>query len=165
LLNLKGIKPDELSKQEKYRLLDEVIAEYADVPGSLIMILHQAQGIFGYLPMEVQKVISDKTGIPLSEIYGVVTFYSFFTMVPKGRHIIRVCLGTACYVRGGKKIVDYLNQELGININETTKDLRFSLEVNRCVGACGLAPVMVVDEEVYQRVKLSKVPEILSKYD
>ena len=163
MLNLKGIKPDELSKQEKYRLLDEVIAEYADVPGSLIMILHQAQGIFGYLPMEVQKVISDKTGIPLSEIYGVVTFYSFFTMVPKGRHIIRVCLGTACYVRGGKKIVDYLNQELGININETTKDLRFSLEVNRCVGACGLAPVMVVDEEVYQRVKLSKVPEILSK--
>jgi len=162
---LKDVKPDELTEEEKFGLLDKVIDYYKEESGALIMILHQAQGIFGYLPMKVQKYISEKTGIPLSEIYGVVTFYSFFTMVPRGRHTIRVCLGTACYVRGGKKIIEYLNNELGIDIGETTKDLRFSLEVNRCLGACGLAPVMVIDEEVYPRVKVTKLPEILSKYD
>jgi len=165
LLNLKDIHPDQLPEEEKYRLLDQVIEHYREVPGSLIMVLHQAQGIFGYLPLLVQKYISDKMVIPLSEIYGVVTFYSFFTMVPRGRHTIRVCLGTACYVRGGKRILEHINKELGISINQTTKDLRFTLEINRCVGACGLAPVMVVDEEVFQRMKVTKINEILAKYD
>ncbi len=165
MLNLKDYKPDQMSEQEKYQLLDHVIDEYRNVPGSLIMVLHQAQGIFGYLPMTVQKYVSDKMDIPLSEIYGVVTFYSFFTMVPRGRHTIRVCLGTACYVRGGKRILDYIHSELGIDVNQTSKDMRFTLEVNRCVGACGLAPVMVVDDEVYQRMKVTKVAEILAKYD
>ena len=127
-------------------------------------VLHMAQGIYGYLPLEVQEVIADGLDIPLAEVSGVVTFYSFFATQPRGKHTIRVCLGTACYVRGGKKIVERLREILGVEIGETTKDRIFTFEVARCIGSCGLAPAMSIDDQVYKQVNPDKLEQILQRY-
>jgi NADH:ubiquinone oxidoreductase subunit E len=150
--------------KEKFDRIGEIIDEYKDREGSLIQILHLAQGIFGYLPLELQQFIAQKLDMPLSEVSGVATFYSFFSVNPKGENTIRVCLGTACYVRGGKKILDRLSDILGIHPGETTKDGKFSLEVMRCIGACGLAPAIAVNGKVYKQVNSDKLMSILEKY-
>lgn len=147
-----------------YPELDRIISGQKGKPGALILVLHRAQNLFGYLSREVQRRIADGLGIPLSEVSGVVTFYSFFTMVPKGRHSIKVCLGTSCYVRGGRRLIGELQKRLSIDIGGTTEDRRFSLEVVRCIGACGLSPAMTVGEDVFGRVKNTKLGEILEKY-
>ncbi len=150
--------------QEKYARIEQVIEEYKDNEGSLIQILHLAQGIFGYLPLELQKFIAEKLNKPLSEVYGVVTFYSFFSVKPKSKYAIRVCMGTACYVRGGKKIVDKLQELLGIEVGETTPDGKFSLEVMRCIGACGLAPAITINDKVYKQVNPDKLKKLLKEF-
>lgn len=147
-----------------YQELDKIIEKHKDVQGPLIQVLHAAQELFGWLPEKVQARIAQGLEIPLSEVHGVLSFYSFFTTVPRGKHTIRVCLGTACYVRGGKQVLEKFQQELGIDVNSTTDDREFSLEVNRCVGACGLAPVVTVGPDIYRRVKVDKIPEIIRKY-
>lgn len=137
---------------------------YAGRRDCLINILHSAQSIYGYLPAELQRFIADKLDIPVSEVSGVVSFYSFFSMKKRGKHTIRVCLGTACYVRGGKKIVDHLRKTLKIEIGDTTADGLFTFEIARCIGACGLAPAMMIDDDVYQQVAPAKLDSILAKY-
>jgi NADH:ubiquinone oxidoreductase subunit E len=144
--------------------LEEVLKEYQDKSGNLIPVLQIAQGIFGYLPENVLKRIALALGKSYSEVAGVVGFYSFFSTVPRGKHLIRVCLGTACYVRGGKLVLEALKQELGIDVGETTEDRLFSLEVARCFGACGLAPTIMIGEEVRQRVKPARIRAILEEY-
>ena len=139
--------------------------EYRGREGSLIQVLHMAQTIYGYLPLEVQKIVADELELPLSRVSGVVTFYSFFSTQPRGRHTIRVCLGTACYVRGGKKIVERLQQLLGVGVGDTTPDRKFTLEVARCIGACGLAPAMSIDDTVYKQVNPDRLESILARYD
>jgi NADH:ubiquinone oxidoreductase subunit E len=155
---------EEASEEELLARLDEVIESYKDKPGALIPVLQLAQGIFGFLPEVALKNIAKKMHKPYSEVAGVVSFYSFFSTVPRGRNLIRVCLGTACYVRGGKQVLETMRKELGIEVGETSKDGMFSLEVARCFGACGLAPAMCIDEEVYKRVRPSKIREILATY-
>ena len=150
--------------EDLYKQIDNVIDDYKDKEGSLIQILHMAQGIYGHLPLELQEYISQKTNVPLSEITGVVSFYSFFSTVPRGDHTIRVCMGTACYVRGSKKILDQLQINLGIGVGETTSDRKFSLEVARCIGACGLAPAMMIDDVVYKQVNANKLNRIINEY-
>lgn len=143
------------------------IAELAEpyrADGSLIQALHMAQSVYGYLPLSVQKTVADTLGIPLAEVAGVVSFYSFFTAQPRGRHTIRVCLGTACYVRGGKKLVDRLGELLEVRVGETTGDRAFTLEVARCIGACGLAPAMSIDDVVYKQVNPDRLEQILERY-
>jgi NADH:ubiquinone oxidoreductase 24 kD subunit len=152
------------SDQEKYDRIGQMIEEYKDKEGSLIQILHMAQGIYGYLPLELQQFIAEKLGKPLSEVYGVATFYSFFSTQPRGENTIRVCLGTACYVRGGKKIVERMGELLGIGVGETTPDGKFTLEVMRCIGACGLAPAISINGKVYKQVNPDKLLSILEKY-
>jgi NADH:ubiquinone oxidoreductase subunit E len=144
--------------------LEEVLEEYKDKSGNLIPVLQIAQGIFGYLPENALKRIALALGKSYSEVAGVVGFYSFFSTVPRGKHLIRVCLGTACYVRGGKLVLDALKQELGIDVGGTTKDRLFSLDVGRCFGACGLAPTIMVGDEVRQRVKPARIRTILQEY-
>ncbi len=156
---------ENVSEEEKVKIIEEVINEYKDKKGSLIQILHIVQGIYGYLPIHIQKLISIRLQKPLSEVSGVVSFYSFFSTTPKGRHTINVCLGTACYVRGGKKIVDRLKKILDIEIGETTKDNKFTLEVMRCIGACGLAPAISIDGKVYKQVNPDKLNTILDQYE
>ena len=128
-------------------------------------MLQQAQGIFGYLPEVALKRIAKGLAKPYSEVAGVVSFYSFFSTVPRGKHLIRVCLGTACYVRGGLAVLDAIRDRLGIDVGETTEDRQFSLEVARCFGACGLAPAVSIDEDVHRRVRVSQVAQILSRYN
>lgn len=152
------------TEQEKYARIAEVIEEYKDKEGNLIQILHMAQGIYGYLPLELQQFIAQKLNRPLSEVYGVTTFYSFFSTQPRGENTIRVCLGTACYVRGGKKIVDRIKEVLDVGIGDTTSDGKFTLEVARCIGACGLAPAMTINDKVYKQVNPEKLHAILEKY-
>lgn len=147
--------------QERIRTLAR---EYRGKEGSLIQVLHMAQTIYGYLPIEVQRIVADELGLSLSEVSGVVTFYSFFSTQPRGKHTIRVCLGTACYVRGGKKIVERLQELLGVGVGDTTPDRQFTLEVARCIGSCGLAPAMSIDDTVYKRVKPERLESILAKY-
>ena len=132
--------------------------------GELAAEYRGKEGIYGYLPIEVQRVIADTLDIPLAEVAGVVTFYSFFSTQPRGRHTIRVCLGTACYVRGGKKIVERIKELLDVEIGETTKDRLFTFEVARCIGACGLAPAMSIDDQVYKQVNPDKLEQILKRY-
>ena len=151
------------TKEQEEALL-EVIAGLKGEPGALMPILQKAQDIYGYLPMEVQKMISDKTGIPLEKIYGVVTFYSQFSLNPKGKYRISVCLGTACYVKGSGDIYNALMEKLGIVGGECTPDGKFSLDACRCVGACGLAPVMMVNDDVYGRLKPEDIDDVLAKY-
>jgi NADH:ubiquinone oxidoreductase subunit E len=132
--------------------------------GCLIQVLHTAQGLYGYLPQELQQYIADKLEMPFSEVSGVVTFYSFFSINPRGEHTIRVCLGTACYVRGGKKIIDHLIQKLGIEVGGTTPDRKYTFEIARCIGACGLAPALMIDDVVYRQMTPSKVDSLLASY-
>lgn len=127
-------------------------------------MLHQTQGAFGYLPAEVQEVVAAELGIPVAKVYGVVTFYSFFTMLPKGKHPISVCTGTACYVRGAEKVLDEFKRILEVKVGESTPDGKFSLNCLRCVGACGLAPVVLVGDKVYGRVSPDGVKDILNEY-
>ena len=145
--------------------LKRAISELKDTAGALMPILQHAQEIFGYLPIEVQTMISDETGIPLEKIYGVATFYSQFSLQPKGQYRISVCLGTACYVKGSGDIFKKLEELLGITNGECTPDGKFSLDSCRCVGACGLAPVMMINDEVYGRLTVDDVPTILAKYE
>jgi NADH:ubiquinone oxidoreductase subunit E len=144
--------------------LDSVIDQYMDIPGNLIPILQKAQEIVGFLPPEVQKHVSRRLNVPASEIHGVVSFYSFFTMKPRGKHLIRLCLGTACYVKRSEAILEKFMSELGVEVDEVTPDKNFSLETVRCLGACGLAPVVVVDEDTYGALHPKKVNEVLNIY-
>lgn len=150
--------------KQKYDEIANIIDLYRGKEGSLIQILHLAQEVYGCLPLDLQKIIATSLGIPLSEVSGVVTFYSFFSTVPRGQHTIRVCLGTACYVRGGKKLVERLQDLLKIRIGETTEDGKFTFEIARCIGACGLAPAIMIDDVVYKQVNVNKLESILSKY-
>ena len=144
---------------------DFIDAYYAGRRDCLINILHTAQSIYGYLPAELQRFIADKLDIPVSEVSGVVSFYSFFSMKKRGKHTIRICLGTACYVRGGKKLVDHLRKRLNIEIGDTTPDGLFTFEIARCIGACGLSPAMMIDDDVYKQVTPAKLDSILSLYN
>ena len=148
--------------EQKQKLMG-VIAAHKDQQGAMMPILQEAQEIYGYLPIEVQKMIADGLGCPLEQVYGVSTFYSQFTLEPKGEHVARVCLGTACYVRGGKSVLDAFKKKLGIDVGETTPDRLFTLEVGRCFGACGMAPVVMVNDDVHQRVKPSRVGDLVAK--
>ena len=149
---------------QKLEHIAAVITQYEAKHSNLIMILHAAQGIYGYLPYEVQKFVADKMNIPVSEVAGVVSFYSFFSTEPKGKHTLLVCMGTACYVRGGKKLVDGLQKHLHVDVDGTTEDGKFTLTKARCIGACGLAPAMMVDDTVYKAVNPNKLDSILNKY-
>ncbi len=153
-----------MSEEEKYVLLNDIILDYEKKESNLIQILHMGQTIFGFLPAEVQTFVAEKMDLPISKVGGVVTFYSFFSTKPKGEYIIRVCLGTACYVRGGKKIMEKLKELMGIEVGETTEDMKFSLEIVRCMGACGLAPAIRVNDRVYKRVNPNKLQQILKQY-
>ncbi|MDK2917949.1 MAG: formate dehydrogenase ferredoxin subunit [Candidatus Petromonas sp.] len=150
--------------KENFEKLDQVIKKYKDTKGALMPVLTEGQKIFGALPLEVQKVISEKLNIPMAEIYGVVTFYSQFSLEPKGDYLIGVCLGTACYVKGAQAIIDRISKEANVEVGGTSPDGKFSLEATRCIGACGLAPVLTVNEDVYGRLVESDVPGILAKY-
>ena len=145
--------------------MKKVINSLKDQKGCLIPILQEAQGIYGYLPIEVQTIISDELGVPLEKIYGVVTFYSFFSLYPKGKFQISVCLGTACYVKGSGTIFSSLKEKLGIEDGQCTPDGKFSLDSCRCVGACGLAPVMMIKDDVYGRLTKNELDSILAKYN
>lgn len=138
-------------KESGFRELETFINSLDTKKGSLISVLHKAQGIFGYLPREVQEFVADKLNESLANVYGVVSFYSYFTMVPKGEHAVAVCMGTACYVRGADKVLNEFQKQLGIKSGETSVDGKFSIDALRCVGACGIAPVVLVGEKVYKK--------------
>lgn len=150
--------------EKEMKLLEEYIESIEDKEGSLIHILHKAQNLLGFLPMEVQLFISRKLDIPAAKVFGVVSFYSYFTTNPVGKHTISICMGTACFVKGADKIVDRFKDILGIQSGETTEDKIFTLRDVRCIGACGLAPVVLVDDKVYGRVTLDDVEKILNEY-
>lgn len=152
-------------EEELYERLRVIVQSQRTVPGALIPVLQTAQNLFGYLPEKALRLISKELKKPYSEVAGVVGFYSYFSTIPKGRHTIRVCLGTACYVRGGQDVLRAMQKELGIGIGGTTPDRKFSLEVGRCFGACGLAPVVMVGDQTFQRVKPSTIAEILNSFD
>ncbi|MCB5259586.1 MAG: NAD(P)H-dependent oxidoreductase subunit E [Candidatus Cloacimonetes bacterium] len=149
-----------------YERLAEAIEEKKDLRNPLIEILRIAQDIFGYLPIEVQEFIAEKMNIPASKIYGVVTFYNFFSMTPRGKYTLNVCTGTACFVKGAPRLIQMLSDELEVEIGGTTKDGRFTMSAVRCVGACSLAPVFVIGEDTYGRIdSRDKIKEILSRYE
>jgi NADH:ubiquinone oxidoreductase subunit E len=154
-----------VSEAELLARLDETIADYRNVPGALIPVLQIAQGLFGYLPEVALRRICAGLGKSYSEVAGVVSFYHFFSTVPRGRHTVRVCLGTACYVRGGKRILESFKQNLGIDVGQTTPDRQFTLEVARCLGACGIAPACLVDNTVHQSLKPNGIPALLHHYE
>ena len=155
---------DVRANEKNFIELKEYINSIDNANGSLMQVLHMAQEIFGYLPIEVQKFISSELNVPLAEVYGVATFYTQFAIEPKGKHKIGVCLGTACYVKSSQLIMDKLTKELKIKVGETTPDNLFTLEATRCLGCCGLAPVMMIDQDVYGKLEPNKIPEILEKY-
>lgn len=142
-----------------------MIDQLKDTDGSLIAVMNEAQEIFGYLPIEVQQFISEEMNVPLTEIFGIATFYSRFTLKPSGKYKIGVCLGTACYVKGSAMVLDKLKEKLGISVGDVTGDGKFSLEATRCLGACGLAPVMMINGEVFGRLTPDDVEDILKKFD
>ena len=144
--------------------VEEICDRHGNNPGELINILHEAQHIMGYLPEEMQRIVARKLGIPVSKVYGVVTFYAFFTMTAKGKYPISVCMGTACYVRGSEKLLEEFKRVLGIDVGQTTPDGKFSLDCLRCVGACGLAPVVMIGEKVYGRLQPVDVRRILDEF-
>ena len=150
--------------ESKINFIKSVCKEHGNKAGEVINVLHKVQGEFGYLPAEVQELVAKELNIPVSRVYGIVSFYSFFTMTPKGEHPISVCLGTACYVRGAEKVLDELKRQLGIGVGEVTPDGKFSLNCLRCVGACGLAPVIEVGEQVYGRMTPDRVKDVLAEY-
>lgn len=149
---------------EQEAQLKAVIAAHKDQEGAMMPVLQQAQEIYGYLPIEVQKMIAEGLGCSLEQVYGVATFYSWFSLEPKGEHLIRVCMGTACYVRGSADVLAELERQLGIDAGHTTPDGLFTLEATRCLGCCGLAPVIVIDDEVYGRLVPADIKGILDKY-
>ncbi len=151
--------PPETDEQKKARLV-EILDSFHDTPGSLIQVLHLAQGVYGYLPLDVQQLVAERLDIPLSEVTGVSSFYSFFSTEPRGEYTIRVCLGTACYVRGSAKILKRLTETLGVEVGHTTPDRKFTLEVMRCMGACGLAPAVMVNDTVVRQVNPDKLHRI-----
>ena len=151
-----------ISDENKEELLKE-IKSHLRLPGPLMPILHEAQRIFGCIPVEVQKLVSENTDISVAEINGVVTFYSSFTLHPKGEHIVGICLGTPCYVRGSQTILDAVKTDLGIDVGENTEDGFFSLEAIRCIGTCGMAPVMSIDEEVYGEIDVNKAKRLIKE--
>jgi NADP-reducing hydrogenase subunit HndA len=153
------LRPEDVAK------IKEICASFNNDPQELINVLHKCQEHFGYLPAEVQEVVSGELKVPVAKIYGVVTFYSFFTMTPKGKHPISICMGTACYVRGAEKVLDEFKKELGLQVGQTTGDGKFSLSSLRCVGACGLAPVVLVGDKTYGRVAPDDVKNILKEYE
>ncbi|HNZ44328.1 MAG TPA: NAD(P)H-dependent oxidoreductase subunit E [Candidatus Syntrophosphaera sp.] len=149
-----------------YERLKEVIEETKSMRNPLIEVLRQAQDIFGYLPIEVQEFIAQEMNIPANKIYGVITFYNFFTMKPRGKYTINLCMGTACYVKGAPRLAQMMEEELGVKIGETTADGKFTLSAVRCVGACSLAPVFVIGEDTYGRVDTrDKMSAILKRYE
>ena len=152
-------------RENDLQQLREVCKSFNNEAGELINVLHKAQGIFGYLPAEVQEVVAQELNVSVAKVYGVVTFYSFFTMVPRGKYPVSVCTGTACYVRGAEKVLDEFKRILKVPVGETTPDGKFSIAGLRCVGACGLAPVVLVGDKTYGRVAPDGVKEILKEYE
>ena len=150
--------------EDKINSIKDICKSFGNKSGEVINVLHQVQGKFGYLPAEVQEVIAHELKMPVAKVYGIVSFYSFFTMEPKGEHPIDICLGTACYVRGAEKVLDAFSRELNIPVGKCTPDGKFSLDVLRCVGACGLAPVMTINGKTYGRLVPEHVKEILAEY-
>ena len=146
------------------KLITEICNRYKDEPTPTMMILEDIQKEYGYIPLEVQELVSELTGVPVSEIYGVVTFYSFFSMTPKGKYVIGVCLGTACYVKGSQLVLDKFSELLGIKPGETTADGLFTLDVLRCIGACAVAPAVSINGKVYPQVKVDSVKDIIADY-
>jgi NADH-quinone oxidoreductase subunit E/NADP-reducing hydrogenase subunit HndA len=149
---------------EKLEKVKAAISNLKELRGALIPVLHEVQDIYGYLPEDVLKIVSAELNISLAEIYGVASFYSFFSLTPKGQHVIRVCMGTACYIKGAQGVLDRLSQELKVPVNGTTADNKFTLDATRCLGACGLAPVMTIGEKVYGRLTPNEIPKILKEY-
>jgi len=156
---IKEITPEEWGK------IDQIIAAHKDKSGALIPVLQQVQEVCGFLPEEVQNKVAEGLNIHSSHVFGVVTFYSFFTIVPKGRNVVRLCMGTACYVQGNNKILGKLKKHLGIDVKETTEDLRYSLETVRCLGACGLAPVMIINKDTHGLLEMDKAVDIIKGYE
>ncbi len=155
----------DITEDSRYAVLKEYIDSLHGARDIGVLVLQKAQSIFGYLPLEVHKFISENTGIPIAELYGVSTFYSQFTLKPKGKHHIAVCLGTACYVKGGKKVADKVAETLHIEIGDTTPDGLFTLDSTRCLGCCGLSPVMMIDNDIYAKLDdVETIPAILDKY-
>ena len=150
--------------KEQEEKLREVIERHKNEDGAAIPVLHEAQDIYGYLPIEVQKIISEGLNVPLAEIYGIVTFYTQFSLYPKGEYEVSVCLGTACYVKGSGTIIEKIKERLGIDVGQCTPDGKFSLNATRCIGACGLAPVMTVNDAVFGQVKTADLDDIFEKY-
>ena len=150
--------------EKAVKQIEEIIVKYQDEKTPLMMILSDVQREFGYIPLEVQELISDKTGIPVSDIYGVVTFYSFFSLTPKGKYVIGVCLGTACYVKGAQQVLDKFAELLNIKAGETSEDGLFTLEALRCIGACGIAPALTINGKVYPKVAVADVAKIVEEY-
>ena len=158
-------KGNQIHEDELYERLSIIVKSQRTVPGALIPVLQTAQNLFGYLPEKALRMVSRELKLPYSEVAGVVGFYSYFSTIPKGKHTIRVCLGTACYVRGGQDVLKAMSKELEISVGGTTQDRKFSLEVGRCFGACGLAPVVMVDDETFQRVSPNKITDILNSFE
>ena len=152
-----------ITEEQKKELLHE-IKSHMKLPGPLMPILHEAQRIFGCIPVEVQKIVSENTGVPVAEINGVVTFYSSFTLEPTGDHIVGVCLGTPCYVRGAQTILDAVKTELGIDVGQTTPDGFYTLDAIRCIGTCGMAPVMSMDEDLFGEINVTKAKRLIKEY-
>jgi NADP-reducing hydrogenase subunit HndA len=151
-------------RKEQIDKIREICKLFDNSEGELINVLHKVQGTFGYLPAEVQEVVAQELNISVARVYGVVTFYSFFSMLPKGTHPISICTGTACYVRGAEKVLEELKKELKVDVGETTNDGKFSINCLRCVGACGLAPVIMVGDKTYGRVAPEMIQDILNEY-
>lgn len=152
------------TEEELLQRIRQLAANYKGKEGSLIQVLHMVQSVYGYLPLNVQRIVAEELEVPLSTVSGVVSFYSFFATTPRGRHTIRVCMGTACYVRGGVSIVEALEKQLGIQAGGTTPDGVFTFEIARCIGSCGLAPAMLIDDTVYPEVKASDLSSILEPW-
>lgn len=144
--------------------IEKIIERYQDEKTPLMMILSDIQNEYGYIPLEVQELVSEKTGIPVAEIYGVVTFYSFFSLTPKGKYVIGVCLGTACYVKGSQQVIDKFSEILNIKPGQTTEDGLFTLDALRCIGACGIAPALTINGKVYPKVAIADVAKIVEEY-
>ena len=151
-------------QQHAVKLITEIVERYKDEPTPTMMILEDIQKEYGYIPLEVQELVSELTGVPVSDIYGVVTFYSFFSMTPKGKYVIGVCLGTACYVKGAQLVLDKFSQLLGIKPGETTPDGLFTIDVLRCIGACAIAPAVSINGKVYPQCKVDNVANIIKEY-
>ncbi|MGM0366183.1 MAG: NADH-quinone oxidoreductase subunit NuoE [Actinomycetota bacterium] len=152
-------------RPEENKKVDQIISRYKDRKGAVIPVLQEIQKSIGFLPIDVQKKVASRLMVPDKEVYGVATFYSFFSLIPRGKNNIRVCMGTACFVKGGKKIVDNIQKKLKIKPGQTTPDRKYSLQVNRCLGACGLAPIIVINDKIYQKVNPEEVMDIIYTHE